>query len=188
MGVVKADAYGHGSIPVAAVLRESGCQYLAVACPEEAFALRQAGETLPILILGAVDAAFAPRLAEQGIAQAVECLEKGKALSAALAPGQKLKIHIKLDTGMGRLGFTVREETALAEAAAVTALPGLETEGVSPISPYRTPPEARTIPGNSSPFSPPQRTSWSAGAGRGSLCATAPTPGRCCPSGRRALR
>ncbi len=130
MGVVKADAYGHGSVPVAAVLRESGCQYLAVACPEEAFALRQAGETLPILILGAVDAAFAPRLAEQGIAQAVECLEKGKALSAALAPGQTLKIHIKLDTGMGRLGFTVREETALAEAAAVMALPGLETEGV----------------------------------------------------------
>ena len=130
MGVVKADAYGHGAVPVAAALRESGCAYLAVACPEEAFALRQAGESLPILILGAVDAAFAPRLAERNITQAVECLEKGRALSAALRPGQRLKIHLKLDTGMGRLGFPAGEASSLAEAAAVMALPGLETEGV----------------------------------------------------------
>ena len=130
LGVVKADAYGHGAVPVAAVLRESGAKYLAVACPEEAFELREAGETLPILILGAADASYAPRLAAADVTMAVECLEKGRALSAALAPGQKLKIHLKLDTGMGRLGFPAREEDALREAAAVTVLPGLETEGI----------------------------------------------------------
>ena len=130
MGVVKADAYGHGAVKVAETLRESGCAYLAVACPEEAFELRQAGETLPILILGAVDAAFAPRLAEENITQAVECLEKGRALSTALHPGQRLKIHLKLDTGMGRLGFAAGDSMALSEAAEVMALPGLETEGV----------------------------------------------------------
>ncbi len=130
VGVVKADAYGHGAAPVAAALRESGARYLAVACPEEAFALRSAGETLPILILGATDAVYAPRLAAENITQAVECGEKGRALSAALAPGQRLKIHLKLDTGMGRLGFPAGEEDALREAAAVMALPGLETEGI----------------------------------------------------------
>ena len=63
LGVVKADAYGHGASEIAAALRECGCRYLAVACPQEALALRQAGETMPILILGAVDAAFASDMA-----------------------------------------------------------------------------------------------------------------------------
>ena len=130
LGVVKADAYGHGAPAVAKTLREEGCAYLAVACPEEAFALRQAGETLPILNLGAVDAAFAPRLAAEGITVAVECAEKGRALSAALERGQHLKIHIKLDTGMGRLGFPAGEADALAAAALVSTLPGLDCEGV----------------------------------------------------------
>ena len=130
LGVVKANAYGHGAIPVAAALREAGCAYLAVACAEEALELRRAGETLPILILGAADAAFAPALAAAEVTLAVECAEKGRALSAALAPGQTLKIHIKLDTGMGRLGFPAGDAEALRAAAAVMALPGLVTEGV----------------------------------------------------------
>lgn len=129
LGVVKADAYGHGAPAVAETLRHAGFSYLAVACPEEALALRSAGETLPILILGAVDAAWAPELAERNITQAVECAEKGRALSEALRPGQRLKIHIKLDTGMGRLGFPAGEESALAGAAQVMTLPNLEPEG-----------------------------------------------------------
>ena len=130
MGVVKADGYGHGAVSAARTLREAGAAYLAVACPEEAIFLRTAGETLPILILGASDAEWAPVLAENGIAQTVECVEKGRALSAALRPGQTLKIHIKLDTGMGRLGFRATDEDALWEAAEVMHLPGLEPEGV----------------------------------------------------------
>lgn len=130
LGVVKADAYGHGAVPAAAALREAGCGYLAVACPEEALELRREGETLPILILGASAAEAAPVLAENGITQAVECREKGLALSAALRPGQRLKIHIKLDTGMGRLGFRAEDAGALAGAAEVMGRENLLAEGV----------------------------------------------------------
>ena len=105
LGVVKADAYGHGASEIAAALHGCGCRYLAVACPQEALALRQAGETLPILILGAVDAAFASDMAANDITLSVECAEKGRALSAALRGGERLKIHLKLDTGMTRIGF-----------------------------------------------------------------------------------
>ena len=130
LGVVKADAYGHGAPLVAKTLREEGCGYLAVACVQEALALRAAGETLPMLILGAVDAEYAPLMADGDVTLAVECAEKGRALSAALAPGQRLKIHIKLDTGMGRLGFPAGDRDALKAAAEVMGLPGLEPEGV----------------------------------------------------------
>ena len=130
LGVVKADAYGHGAPAVARTLREAGFGYLAVACVQEALALRAAGETLPILILGAADAAFARELADNRITLAVECLEKGRALSEALGPGRTLKIHVKLDTGMGRLGFPAASPEGLLAAASVMALPGLEPEGV----------------------------------------------------------
>ena len=130
LGVVKADAYGHGAVRCAAALREAGCKYLAVACAAEALELRAAGETLPILILGAADAAAAPELAEKEITLAVESEEKGLALSRALREGQRLKIHLKLDTGMGRLGFRAGDGEAVAAAARVLDLPGLEPEGV----------------------------------------------------------
>ena len=130
LGVVKADSYGHGAVRCAAALREAGCGYLAVATPQEALELRAAGETLPILILGAVEPVYAPLMAEKDVTLAVESAEKGRALSAALAPGQRLKIHIKLDTGMGRLGFRASDEEALGEAAEVLALPGLAPEGI----------------------------------------------------------
>ena len=130
LGVVKADAYGHGAPRTAAALREAGCGYLAVACVQEALELRSAGETLPILILGAVDAAFAPLMAEADVTLSVECAEKGRALSAALDHGRTLKIHIKLDTGMGRLGFPAKDDEALKAAAEVMCLPGLVPEGV----------------------------------------------------------
>jgi len=130
MGVVKADGYGHGAAQVARTLHEAGARYLAVACPEEALALRNAGETMPILILGAVDPAWAPILAENGFTQTVECREKGEALSGALRPGQKLTVHIKLDTGMGRIGFRAVDEQELRAAASVMLLPNLVAEGV----------------------------------------------------------
>ena len=124
LGVVKADAYGHGASEIAAALRECGCRYLAVACPQEALALRQAGETMPILILGAVDAAFASDMAANDITLSVECAEKGRALSAALRGGERLRIHLKLDTGMGRLGFRVQDETARGRRGSTAAESG----------------------------------------------------------------
>lgn len=130
LGVVKADAYGHGAVRCAAALREAGCGYLAVASPGEALELREAGETLPILILGAVDPALAPELADHRITLAAESLDKARALSAALRPGQTLRIHIKLDTGMGRLGFRAADAAQLAAAAEALTLPGLEPEGI----------------------------------------------------------
>lgn len=130
LGVVKADAYGHGAVNAARILREEGAAYLAVACPEEALALRAAGDTGDILILGAVDAAYAPAMAEAGITLAVEEREKGEALAAALRPGQRLKVHLKLDTGMGRIGFPARDTAVLDGAAALMARENLNTEGV----------------------------------------------------------
>ena len=85
---------------------------------------------MPILILGAVDAAFASDMAANDITLSVECEEKWRARSAALRPGEQLKIHLKLDTGMGRLGFRAQDESSLRAAAALAQLPNLEAEGV----------------------------------------------------------
>ena len=129
LGVVKADSYGHGSVRVAQRLESCGADYLAVACLDEALTLRHAGVTLPILILGATDAKFAPVMAVESITPEVECEEKGLALSAALREGQTLRVHIKLDTGMGRIGFPADDPAALEAAARVVQLPNLVAEG-----------------------------------------------------------
>ena len=131
LGVVKADAYGHGAVQVSRSLAELGAEFLAVSNLEEAMQLRNAGIRLPVLILGWTPVHFAAMEAEQGIRQEVNSLEYARALSAALAgTGKRLKIHIKLDTGMSRLGFFAydRPETA-GELAEIAKLPGLEVEG-----------------------------------------------------------
>lgn len=132
LGVVKANAYGHGAVRVARTLEENGCDYLAVACLPEAIELREGGVRLPILILGCTDPAFAGELMRYGITQSVGDLAAASALSAAaMAAGKTLKCHLKLDTGMGRLGFTCR--TGLEpprEALQALMLKGLDYEGV----------------------------------------------------------
>lgn len=131
LGVVKADAYGHGAVQISRSLSELGAEYLAVSNLEEAMQLRKAGITRPILILGYTPSGFAGLEAEQGIRQEVNSLEYAQALSAAMAgTGKRLKVHIKLDTGMSRLGFFAygRPETA-GELAGIAKLPGLEVEG-----------------------------------------------------------
>ncbi|HIR84550.1 MAG TPA: alanine racemase [Candidatus Galloscillospira excrementavium] len=134
LGVVKADAYGHGAVPVARKLKELGAEYLAVACVSEAAELRAAGVGGPILILGATPPEQAARLLELDLTQNVPDLETGRALSAAArAAGKKLKVHVKVDTGMGRLGFLAGGGDlggAVEEIAALCALPGLEAEGI----------------------------------------------------------
>ena len=85
---------------------------------------------------------------------------KGRALSAALRGGERLRIHLKLDTGMGRLGFRVQDETALREAAAVAQLPNLDAEGFSPTSLFPTRPARRNIPPRSSRCFSPRSKSW----------------------------
>ena len=133
LGVVKANAYGHGAVPVARRLEELGCEMLSVACLYEAEELRQGGVTSPILILGQTPPQFAPDLSRLGLTQTVGDLQTARALSAALPRGERLRIHIKVDTGMSRLGFLWRDgrpEEAIRDIAGACRLPGLEAEGI----------------------------------------------------------
>ena len=134
LGVVKADAYGHGAVPIARALQENGADYFAVACLAEALELREAGLTLPILILGNTPPEDVPLLLEHRITQTVADSGYAEAFSAAAcAAGGTLRVHIKVDTGMSRLGFLCDEAHLSESAAAIAAacaLPGLEPEGI----------------------------------------------------------
>ena len=106
LGVVKADAYGHGALSVAKLLEEEGADYLAVSCLDEAMELRDGGVTMPILILGHTPHEYTGMLIENDITQTVTCLAKALEYSAAAEKlGRTLRIHLKLDTGMSRLGY-----------------------------------------------------------------------------------
>lgn len=134
LGVVKADAYGHGAVPVARRMEKVGVDYLATACVDEAIELRRAGIELPILILGSTPPEYTGQLVEWNITQAVGSAAEAEEYSrGALAMGRRLRVHIKADTGMGRLGFLCRGsgfEAAADAIEAVCRLPGLEAEGI----------------------------------------------------------
>ena len=134
LGVVKADAYGHGAVQVARKLEELGADYLAVSSLDEARELRGKGIAMPILILGHTPPAMVPELIRYGITQTVSAQAKAEEYSAAAVEANgTLKVHIKVDTGMSRLGFLVRGEHFAAGVAAIAAscaLPGLEAEGI----------------------------------------------------------
>lgn len=129
-GVVKADAYGHGAVPVARRLEKAGCDYFAVACIDEAAALRQAGITRPILILGRTPPYMARELAEMDITQTVSSLADAEEMSRLLRENESLKIHIKLETGMGRTGFYTGNAGDFEAIQSVMRLPGLKAEGI----------------------------------------------------------
>ena len=134
LGVVKADAYGHGALPVSRLLQQEGADYLAVSCLDEAMELREGGITMPILILGHTPAEYTDMLINNNITQTVTCLAKALEYSAAAqAQGAVLKTHIKLDTGMSRLGFLCAGELfdeGVDNVIRSCTLPGLETEGI----------------------------------------------------------
>ena len=134
LGVVKADAYGHGALPVSRLLQEAGADYLAVSCLDEALELRRGGITMPILILGHTPYAYTGTLIEENITQTVTCLAKALEYSTeAVRLGKELKIHIKLDTGMSRLGFLCAGgyfEEGVDNVIRSCRLPGLIPEGV----------------------------------------------------------
>ncbi len=129
LGVVKADAYGHGAVPVAKKLESIGCEYLAVACIDEAVELREAGVKAPILILGYTPPVYAAELSRYAVTQAVGSLDMARELSAN-AGNAPVRVHLKLETGMGRTGFRVLNGQELDEAAEALKLPGLDAEGV----------------------------------------------------------
>ncbi len=134
LGVVKADAYGHGSIQVSKLLQELGADYLAVSSADEALELRVNGVTMPILILGYTPKEQVGRLLEYDITQAVTCKAKADEYNEeALRLGGVLKVHIKVDTGMSRLGYLCDNqnfETGVNGITEACNLPGLKAEGI----------------------------------------------------------
>ena len=131
--VVKADSYGHGAVQCARVFAEEGAAWLAGSCLTEALQLRADGQTLPILILGHVQSEYAQTLIAENITVACYSTEQAQNLSAAaVKAGGKVKIHLKADTGMGRIGFALRTDfdAAIREMLAVCDLPGLEMTGL----------------------------------------------------------
>ncbi|SFH09141.1 alanine racemase [Desulfotomaculum arcticum] len=129
MAIVKADGYGHGALPVAVTALQNGAQRLGVAIAEEGIALRSAGVTVPILILGYTPAEMAEPVVQYGLTPTVYSLDTARALSrAAQKMGKTASVHLKIETGMGRLGITPGEASEL--AASIAALPGLAIEGL----------------------------------------------------------
>ena len=131
MGLCKANAYGHGAVPIAKHLEELGAEYLAVSCYEEAAELRAAGVTAPVLILAPSPSFIAGDIARLPAEQAIGDIGCARAVSRRLGgSGAPLRCHIKLETGMGRTGFNVLSEQEMREAASIASLPGLEITGV----------------------------------------------------------
>lgn len=134
LGVVKADAYGHGALFVARLLQDEGAEYLAVSCLDEALELRDGGISMPILILGHTPCEYTRLLVENDITQTVTCLAKALEYSeAAVKLGRELKIHLKLDTGMSRLGYLCSGsyfDEGVENIIRSCRLPGLVSEGI----------------------------------------------------------
>lgn len=134
LGIVKADAYGHGAVEVARRLEKIGADYLAIACLDEALELRRSGVTMPILILGHTPTDYVNLLIENDLTQTVSCEAKAEEFSRAAGEvGGTLKIHIKLDTGMSRLGYLCAGtyfDEGVKNVVRTFKLPNLDVEGV----------------------------------------------------------
>ncbi|HYB72279.1 MAG TPA: alanine racemase [Candidatus Sulfotelmatobacter sp.] len=129
LAVVKANAYGHGSIEVSRALLAAGADALGVAYAEEGVLLRRAGLRAPILVMGPTSPEAAEAVLEQGLAPVVSDLALAERLSSLAAQaGRTVGVHLKVDTGMGRLG--VSPEEAPAYAAKLGRLPGIRLEGL----------------------------------------------------------
>jgi alanine racemase len=142
MAVVKADGYGHGAAQVARTALASGAEWLGVARLHEAVRLRNEGLSAPLLVLGYTPPEDAGLLVEYDLRQSVYSAAAAEAYSsAALRRGGKIRVHLKVDTGMGRLGLVpealARGETGdsvgrelVRTAGNIARLPGVEAEGI----------------------------------------------------------
>jgi len=131
MAVVKANAYGHGAIEVATEALKHGAQMLGVARISEGLHLRHAGIDAPILVMGYSPPEIASKLIQANLTQTVYSEETARAISDyAISCGKTVQIHIKTDTGMGRLGFAAKEAQSLSDIEAIARLPGIEIEGI----------------------------------------------------------
>ena len=169
LGLCKANAYGHGAAVIGKKLEELGAEMLAVACVSEAVELRRSGVTAPILCLGETPEECYPLLLEHHITQMVEDLETGEKLSAAAQrAGETLTVHVKLDTGMSRLGFFWEADRADETADEMARLCRL------PTSP--TPTAVRSTPWGSLPNSWTPRPPWRPGGSPLKFAIVPPAP------------
>jgi alanine racemase len=129
MAVVKANAYGHGAVEVARAATGAGADWLGVARAEEGLALREAGLAPPILVMGYTPPAIAADSIGRGLTLAAFDLEAAQAYAAAArALNRTVSVHVKVDTGMGRLGLLPDDAPQFVQA--LNALDGLRVEGV----------------------------------------------------------
>lgn len=133
--VIKADGYGHGAVELAHIYEELGADFFAVSNIDEGVEIRNSGCSLPIVILGYTPVIDAKRLSDYNISQAVFSLEYAENLSQECAKqGCNCKIHIKIDTGMSRIGFMCqefpRDDYSIKEICKACNLPSLEPEGL----------------------------------------------------------
>lgn len=131
MAVVKANGYGHGSVAIARCALNNGAEVLGVARIDEAIILRNEGIDAPILIFGYTPPPFYKEILKFDLTQTAYSLQTAESLSAfALLHKSKIRIHIKIDTGMGRLGILPDSGSALREVESIVRLTGLEPEGI----------------------------------------------------------
>lgn len=134
IAVVKADAYGHGVVEMSKAFSMAGVDLFAVACLKEAIELRDAGVKEDILILGATPEHAMEYLADYNIIQTVFSSEYAQTLSDVMKKaGKRVRVHFKVDTGMGRLGFHAMEEdmkTTAKEIIKITSFSGIACEGI----------------------------------------------------------
>ena len=130
MAVVKANVYGHGMCPVAQILREEGCDQFAVALVQEGVLLRENGFQEPILVLGHVFPEEYQQILAHNLSVSIDTLEQAEELNdVALQFGSRISIHLKIDTGMGRLGF-LPNQSSLEQICEILKLPGLMVDGI----------------------------------------------------------
>lgn len=141
MAVVKANGYGHGAVEVSRCALQNGAALLGVARIEEGLQIRKAGINVPILVFGYTHPQQAGDLIQYNLTQSVHTTATARELSqAALSLAAKIKIHVKVDTGMGRLGLLPQNfqsdqlekinSDTIAETLAIANLDGLELEGI----------------------------------------------------------
>ncbi|MDD2509801.1 MAG: alanine racemase [Syntrophomonas sp.] len=130
MAVVKADGYGHGMLEVSRACLQEGVEWLGVASLDEAIHLRESGITAPVLVLGFISEEFAEAAVEHEISATVFSFSFARALSQAAGRlSRTARVHIKVDTGMGRLGFApIPQSIALVQE--IAAMPGIEVQGI----------------------------------------------------------
>ncbi|MFL0249072.1 alanine racemase [Clostridium neuense] len=130
IGIVKADAYGHGAVDVAPVILKNGANRLAVAVLSEAVELRKSGIDCPIMILGYTPLSIGENLFKYNIEQTVFSVDYAKELSQmAQERNVDVKIHIALDTGMGRIGF-MPDEKSVDDVYKISKFPKIKIEGL----------------------------------------------------------